>query len=184
VPLLAEGLLCPACRRAAPAFATSAIPFAYEAPIDRLVKALKFRGDLTAARELAAWFVAELREDRRPECLLPVPLHKRRLIERGYNQAVEIGAHLSRELRIPLDVQLCRRIRHTVPQTDLKTSERRRNVRGAFAVVRTPRYRHVAIVDDVVTTGSTVGELARALRRAGVSLVEVWAIARAGAEIP
>ena len=113
-----------------------------------------------------------------PARLVPVPLHRNRLRRRGYNQAVELARPLGRALGLPVAPRLCRRQRPTPAQAELTGSDRRRNVRGAFAVAA-PVPRHVAIVDDVVTTGSTVGELARVLRRAGAERVEVWAVARA-----
>lgn len=115
-----------------------------------------------------------------PHYLLPVPLHPERLRERGYNQALELARPLSRILGIPIAHRLCTRRRATLAQTSLDGGERRRNLRGAFLPSLGEMPRHVAIIDDVVTTGTTVEELARTLRLAGVEVVEVWACARAG----
>lgn len=114
----------------------------------------------------------------RPELILPVPLHVSRLRERGYNQALEIARPLAQALNRPIAMRTCERVRATSPQAGLHANARRRNVRGAFQVKRPLRVRHVAIVDDVVTTGQTATELARALRRAGAVRVDLWAVAR------
>jgi ComF family protein len=110
--------------------------------------------------------------------LVPVPLHPGRLAERGYNQALEIARVLGGGLDLPLDSRCCHRVAATPPQAGLDEVARRRNIRGAFAVHSPLPWSRVAIVDDVVTTGSTVSELARVLRRAGVREIEVWAAAR------
>jgi ComF family protein len=109
---------------------------------------------------------------------LPVPLHRERLLERGYNQADEIARIWSRELAIPVDRKALIRTRATPSQSGLSARQRELNVRRAFAYQPKHEYRHVALVDDIVTTGSTVSEIARALHRAGVDYVEVWALAR------
>jgi ComF family protein len=110
-----------------------------------------------------------------------VPLHRRRLRRRGYNQALELARPLARSLGVPLDHGALLRRRATEAQTELDAVARRRNVHGAFALregVALPA--HVAILDDVMTTGATLAECVRVLRRAGVSRVDVWALARAG----
>ena len=113
-----------------------------------------------------------------PELIIPVPLHKSRLKERGFNQALELARPLGQRFGIPVDIQAIRRTRATAPQSGLDKKERRRNIRGAFELKGKPLARHIAIIDDVVTTGNTVNELARILRRGGATRVEVWAIAR------
>lgn len=177
-----ESTICGPCLRRPPPFARSHIPFRYEAPLDYLLPRLKFQQKLYLAPLLANLMAEAIRERDAPlpEVLLPVPLHAGRLRERGYNQALELARPLSRQLRIPLDLRLCTRQRDTLAQTSLKGAERRQNLRGAFVVSAADPPRHVAIVDDVVTTGATVEEMARTLRRAGVEVVEVWACARAG----
>ena len=177
-PLPAPGL-CGACLRQPPPFAASTAVFHYAEPVTRLIAALKFRGRLAHARllaELAAVHFAHIPE--RPELLIPVPLHPSRLRQRGYNQALELARPLGHRLGIPIDYRLCQRTRATAPQSDLPAKERRRNVRGAFAVNRPLTVAHVVVFDDVVTTGHTVAELARVLRRAGAARVDVWCLAR------
>jgi len=150
--------------------------------MDHLLQQLKFHQKLHLATLLGELLADGLkgREEPLPECLLPVPLHPQRLRERGYNQALELARVLSSRLNIPLETTICMRQRETAPQTALDGKERRRNLRGAFTVREVTLPRHIAIIDDVVTTGTTVSELASTLRRSGVERVEVWACARAG----
>jgi ComF family protein len=150
--------------------------------MDYLLQRLKFHRRLEVAPLLGALLAEGLpaRGTALPEVLLPVPLHPQRLRERGYNQSLELARVLSRRLAIPVQTGLCVRTRATAPQTALDGVERRRNLRGAFVMQGEAIPSQVAIIDDVVTTGATVHELARTLRRAGVARVEVWACARAG----
>ncbi|MEM7565400.1 MAG: ComF family protein [Pseudomonadota bacterium] len=113
-----------------------------------------------------------------PEALLPVPLHASRLKQRGFNQAIEIAATWSRIHDIALDVTALKRIRATPSQSGLDANQRRRNLKQAFTYSTNPGYRHVAIVDDVVTTGATADAITDLLHQAGVEFVEIWALAR------
>jgi ComF family protein len=149
--------------------------------VDHLLKRLKFSGEL-ALGSLLGELLAEqmaLRTDPLPQQLIPVPLHPARLRERGFNQATELARAIGKHLEIPPAWRLCRRQRNTQPQSLLSNTARRLNLRNAFSVSGTPSA-HVAIVDDVMTTGHTSNELARALKQAGAEKVEVWVIARAG----
>ena len=156
------------------------VPFRYQPPVDFLIRELKFSGRLTHARWLGERFAAALaeRDAPPPDCIIPVPLHPRRLRERGFNQALELARGAARHLRIPLLPAGLRRVRHTPPQTRLDARQRQTNPLGAFvpgAPLPGPR---VALMDDVVTTASTVAECARILRASGAADIEVWAIAR------
>jgi ComF family protein len=113
-----------------------------------------------------------------PEAIVPVPLALRRYRQRGYNQAIELALTIRHISGIPVRADVAIRQRETAEQAGLDRKARRRNVAGAFAAVAPLRVRHVAILDDVVTTGSTVRELAEVLQRAGAEQIEVWAIAR------
>lgn len=179
IPLSRAGLVCAECLRRPPAFRRCFAPFHYQAPISARIRSLKFAGDLPAARELAAWMWMLRPERAMPQALIPVPLHRRRLVERGFNQSLELARHLGALASVPVVSDGCVRVAHTAAQSGLDARLRRRNVRGVFRARLTEDLRHVAIVDDVVTTGSTVRELARALSRQGVQDVEVWAVARA-----
>ncbi|MDQ2070179.1 ComF family protein [Natronospira bacteriovora] len=154
-------------------------PLLYDFPVDRLIQSLKFDGRLPPGRmlgELCAHTL--LQEDRpRPDALLPVPLHPTRWRERGFNQARELARPLSRALNAPILDGLAHRTKTGPAQAELPLEKRRGNVRGLFEI-RGKAPAHVAIVDDVVTSASTVAELARCLKRAGAERVEVIAIAR------
>ena len=175
------GRACAACLTEAPEQDRAWAAFTYREPVSRQVVDLKFHGRLAPAHVLGAVMAARLarRPEPLPELLIPVPLHASRLRRRGYNQAQELGRELSRRLAIQLLPGAAARRRATGEQTRLEASARRRNVRGAFAVTAQVRGRHIALVDDVMTTGATVAELAAAARQAGARRIEVWAVARA-----
>lgn len=150
--------------------------FTYAEPVAALVRRFKFHDDLAAGRLLAR-LAAEAFIGSTPEALIPVPLHASRLRQRGFNQALELARYWGRCRGIPVSPQLIR-IRATRIQSGLPAGERLTNVTGAFRVSgEVPA--HVALVDDVVTTGSTTAEAARALRLAGAGRVDVWCLARA-----
>lgn len=180
-------LLCGACQKKPPAYERTFALFEYDGrgPAGHLVKSLKFGARYPVARLLGALLAERLRgRSDPPEAIIPVPLHESRYRKRGFNQAIEIARTVSRRLDIPLDLTACRRVRATAAQARLPARERRRNLRKAFAARPGLAYRHVAILDDVVTTGTTVNEVARTLRRAGVEKIEVWACARTGHSSP
>jgi len=172
---------CGECQRHPPQFDSTHIPYRYAPPLIPFITGLKFHGRLAEARLLAELFLSTLPTNTLslPECLIPVPLHSQRLRERGYNQALELARLLSQRLHLPIENKIVQRRLHTQPQSELSGDTRRLNMRHAFQLKTPVFYRHVALIDDVVTTGSTVNELARVLRRAGVETIQVWAIARA-----
>lgn len=179
-PLVA-GAVCGRCQRSPPPYQRVYAPFAYQPPVDYLIQGVKYNQRLGYARVLGLLLAEHLLTSRcdRPDVIIPVPLHRRRLRERGYNQALEIARPMAKCLGMPIDTKCCIRTRHTSPQTLLPSRQRQRNLNGAFALLYAPRERHVVLVDDVMTTGSTVTELARLLRRAGVGRVDVWVCCRA-----
>lgn len=182
-PLPAEAVtsLCGQCQRQPPLWEQAWAPLAYAWPVDRLIQRFKFNADLAAGRllgEMLAEFLGATALPR-PDWLLPVPLHKSRLAERGYNQALELARPVSHRLGIALAPGLCRRIHATQVQSRLSFKERQRNLRQAFEVTRPLSGAHVAILDDVITTGATVAALALALRDAGAASIQVWSLARA-----
>ena len=180
LPLAASASLCGACQRQPPPWDAAWAPFRYGWPLDRLESRYKFGADLAAGRVLSTLWRREPRSIELPQLLLPVPLHRQRLRQRGYNQALELARPLARELGVPLRHEALQRIRRTDAQTELDAIGRRRNVRGAFALrAGTSLPPHVALLDDVMTTGATLAECARVLKRAGVQRVDVWALARA-----
>ena len=168
------GATCGRCLSEAPAYDATRAAFAYEFPADALVHALKFRGELALA-PLLGKFLGESLGAERVDCIVPVPLSAKRLRERGYNQAVEIARHLG---RAGIDLALCERTREAQPQMELPYDERQRNVRGAFRCTRELVGARIAVVDDVMTTGATLDELARTLKKAGAVHVSNWVVAR------
>jgi ComF family protein len=161
--------------------------FRFEHPVDDLIRRLKYQGVLANARVLGVLLAQAAQQCGAPlpKLLVPVPLHRARLRERGFNQASALARYAGRMLEIPRAPLALRRVRDTPSQTALDLGERHRNVRGAFAVQGPRALRrllaaeHVAVVDDVVTTGSTLNELRAVLLRAGVRRVDLWAVARA-----
>ena len=175
-----EVLLCGRCLKKAPYFDDSLSMFSFEKEIIGLIHQLKFHDKLAVSRLFGNLLadISVMKLDK-PDCLLPVPLHKRRLKQRGFNQSIEISRELQKAWRIPIETSLVNRMRETQSQTGLDVKQRRRNIKGAFEVSGLINHKHIAIVDDVVTTGSTVNELARILKRNGVERVSVYSIARA-----
>ncbi len=172
--------ICGACLHDPPPFCRSFVPFRYAYPLDHLVRGLKFRNELACGRVLGQMFARSVleRTEPMPEAIVPVPLARRRYLQRGYNQASELALAIRRATGVAVVSDVATRKRETAEQAGLDRKARRRNVTGAFATVAPLGARHVAILDDVVTTGSTVRELAAVLRDAGAEQVEVWAIAR------
>jgi ComF family protein len=182
LPLQTPAPLCGECLAGEPPFAAAWAPFRYGHPLDLLEARFKFRVDLAAGRVLADLIIERAAVDApaRPMLMYAVPLHVSRLRRRGYNQAFELAKMLATALDIPLDRDGLARIRATAEQTGLDAAARRRNLRGAFKIVGDRALPdHVVLLDDVMTTGATVRECARVLRRAGVMRVDVWALARA-----
>jgi ComF family protein len=176
LPIAAE--TCGRCLRRPPPFDRTQAAFRYAFPLDRLLPRFKFHGDLAAGALLSRLMAGAVGEPPWPEVLVPVPLHRGRLRERGYDQALELARALGRRLHVPVQGLVERRVA-TQAQTTLTAGARRRNVRGAFGCRSGPLPAHVALVDDVMTTGATVHECARVLRLAGVARIDVWVVARA-----
>lgn len=157
-------------------------PFVYAFPVDQLIQLLKYRGQLAVGRVLGALLarsVDALGLHHDVDRVVPVPLHPGRHADRGFNQSAEIARRVARVLGTRTCDGAVRRSRDTRPQVGLRPDERRQNIDGAF--VASPGFRglRVAVVDDVLTTGATVGALAAALRQAGAISVDVWCVARA-----
>lgn len=182
LPASAPGLpaltVCGPCLWRPPPFVCIHVPFRYAPPVDWLVRRLKFQADLAAGRLLGELLARELAPHiESVDAVAPVPLHPRRLDERGFNQAAELARPLSRRLGARLAPTALERRGSAVPQMELSAERRRANVRGAF--VSAPRFTaaRVLVVDDVVTTASTMREAARGLAR--VDAVLACAVARA-----
>lgn len=178
-----DAIYCTRCQENPPAFDRLCALFSYTPPVTQLITGLKFNEQLsygTVLGELLAESVGEIwYKNDLPQALIPVPLHEKRLRKRGYNQALELIWPVYKRYRIPLLLNSCMRLRQTRPQSTLNKNHRQRNLQGVFSVTVPPLLEHIAIVDDVVTTGSTVAALSHALKVAGVERVDVWCICRA-----
>ena len=169
-----RGEVCGRCLSAPPHYDATVAGLAYEFPADALVHSLKFRGELALAEHLGA-ILGQCIADQDVDSVIAVPLSADRLRSRGYNQAVEIARHVAPRA---LELDLCVRERDTPAQMELPYAERRRNVRGAFRCTRALPGASVAVVDDVMTTGATLDEIASVLKRAGAGRVVNWVVAR------
>ncbi len=164
--------------------------FEYRFPIDRLIHAFKFKGSLVAGKVIAQLLSHRISEHLKthddptliPHLLIPVPLHKKRQAERGYNQAALLAEQIRRATGINIGRSLCNRTKYTLPQSELLKSERALNIKGAFTVNRDKMSKilrhhpslHLAIIDDVITTGATTQALAQQLLDAGAAKVDIW----------
>lgn len=155
--------------------------FRYTSPIDRLIGDMKYHGQL----QLTDYFANQLsryiqqKNETKPQLLIPIPLHPKRLRQRGYNQSVELAKTLSKQLNIPLDNTALIRIKNTLPQTQLPYSKRKQNMKSAFQCQQHSLPDRIALIDDVVTTGHTADMAAKACLKRGAKNVELWTIARA-----
>lgn len=176
--------LCGRCLQGANASLTrSFIPFSYEFPINALISDYKVRHELAWHQLfsvcLADYLESELQPGDLPDLLLPMPLHKTKQRERGFNQSELIANPLGKKFGIRVDNRLCKRIKNTPRQAGLNRRERARNLKNAFQVSQLPAsIEHIAIIDDVVTTGASCRALATALLTAGAKRIDVWAVAR------
>jgi len=161
---------------------TSYVPFEYGHPMDHLVHALKYHGQLAVGRVLGSLLGSRAAFEGLgcdADVLLPVPLHRSRHATRGFNQSAEIARWVSRQAGLPVDLRLAARRRATLPQVGLQLPDREANMRGAFVAAGGVSGRRVVIIDDVTTTGSTLQALAAALITAGAVEVDAWCVARA-----
>jgi len=174
-----EEMYCAHCQHTPPFFTQTLPLFSYSYPINHLIIDAKFRQNLTILTLLAELMVQHIDYQQIPDALIPVPLHSKRLRERGYNQSLEIAKMMARQLRIPLATSACQRIRYTTPQAQLSGNQRKINLQDAFRTGQLKKqWQHVVLIDDVMTTGATVNELATVLLQAGIQRVDVWCCAR------
>jgi ComF family protein len=176
----AAPVLCGRCLNRHPAFDETVAPFIHQGAIRHLIGGLKFGTNYKNARLLGMLLSDHLKQTtERPDLIIPVPLHKARYRSRGFNQAIEIARTVAKEMQIPLDLTSCKRHRDTPHQTQLPAKKRHKNLKNAFSIIKPIHARHIAILDDVMTTGTTAHELAYILKKAGASRVDVWVCARA-----
>lgn len=186
VPLLkiSEAIICDKCQQFTLPYNRVCALFLYKPPITKLMGALKFGQQLFPATLFSNLMLEAInkrwyKQQQLPQVIIPVPLHERRHRLRGYNQVVEICEPIAKALHIPLDVSWCLRKKHTPAQALLKKSMRQHNLIDAFAVAQLHKYKHVALVDDIVTTGSTIKAISLVLQNAGVEDIDIWCVARA-----
>jgi ComF family protein len=180
LPLAVADSLCASCQLRPPPFTRAIAPLRYEFPVDAVLKGYKFTARSSCLPALSSLLCAAAHElAGNVDAVLPMPMHWIRWARRGFNQAVELGRPVARELGVPLLGSVAR-IRHTAFQSGLDARARRKNLSGAFRVTRPIAERHVLIVDDVMTTGQSCRQLARSLRASGVDSVSVLVVARAG----
>lgn len=188
LPMNTKQLKCGQCSKASPTVDYTLSLFHYETPVDYMIGQLKFNHKLMYASilgDLLQKHINQHLDTVLPEVLIPVPLHKERLISRGFNQSLEIARVVSKSLSIPVNTSLVKRIKNTQAQMELDARTRQKNIRNCFEIDtnktsnENTMLRHVVIIDDVVTTGSTVNELAKLLKKNGVEKVGVWSVARA-----
>ena len=170
--------VCGRCLTRRPAFDRVVATLAYAFPADALVRSLKYRGGLACARPLAAALADALDAEPYPDLVMPMPLAPRRMRERGFNQAMEIARLVGAEFGVGITANGCRRGRESAPQASLPWKERAANVRNAFVCELDLEGKSVAVVDDVLTTGATLNELAATLKRRGAREVVGWIAAR------
>lgn len=204
IPLINDSqsdILCGECIAHPPAFDQCIAPLRYEFPINTLINRFKHQGHFCNSRVLIDLLLARISANqskttelgveeqnlpeknsseinKNPDLIVPVPLHWKRKFVRGFNQSQWLANYLGRQLEINVDSKLLTRTRNTPPQQQLKRKQRQKNLKGAFQVNHTLNGQHIALIDDVVTTGSTASELARLLKKAGASRVDIWCLAR------
>ena len=180
LPSAQDKQVCGECLQNRPFYQQAFIPYIYEHGIRTLINQLKFNQRLLHAHILADLFYTAARQQQLEpaEVLVPMPLHRRRLNVRGFNQSLLLARAIGRTWGLPVATGYCRRIKHVPPQAGLNRQQRKQNVKAVFAVANTLPYRHIALVDDVMTTGSSVNELAKMFKQAGVQRVDVWCMAR------
>lgn len=174
-------LVCGACLSDPPHYDFTQAVFQYGFPVDALLQTYKYQHALHLSQTLGELMVKHITNVSQPShvaLLIPMPLHPARLKERGFNQSLELAKVIAQHTAIALDYQACQRIRNTPPQASLKLKDRVRNIKDAFACTRQLHGQHVVIIDDVMTSGASVNELANTLKQAGAATVSCWLVAR------
>lgn len=181
--------LCPRCQAKAPPQDHALCLFLYDAPIDQLISQLKFHQRLSYGRLLGDLMAKYLKHyyqehpEDSPQAIIAVPLSRKRLAERGFNQAEILSRPIAKELNLPILRRVCQRNRDTPAQLSLPAKDRRRNLRDAFDItlplsVTGEAIRHIALIDDVMTTGATLESLAKTVKKSGAETVTLWSLAR------
>jgi ComF family protein len=173
-----DSRVCGECLKRPPKFDRTLAVFSYGFPTDALIQAMKYEHKLEIAGALGAELSSAVGDAPLPDALIPVPLSPARLLKRGFNQSLEIAKVIKKQHRLRMPAEAAQRIKETPPQVLLPWKERAKNIRGAFACESDFSFQHVALVDDVMTTGATLNELARVVKKAGAREVSCWVVAR------
>ncbi|MCX7120858.1 MAG: phosphoribosyltransferase family protein [Gammaproteobacteria bacterium] len=171
---------CGNCHSSPPPFDNTFALFNYETPISELIAKLKFQNNLATAKLFSQYWIDYFLDKKHllPELIIPVPLHHMRLKKRGFNQTLEIAKPIGKYFQIPIDIRSCIKLKNTEPQSSLSSEKRKKNLKNAFAISHSIIAKHVAVIDDVMTTGNTVSEISCLLKKAGVERVDIWCCAR------
>ncbi|MBI2785841.1 MAG: ComF family protein [Legionella longbeachae] len=171
-------LVCGRCIKKTPHFDRAMIQYTFEEPLRSLLHLFKYHNGLYLGSFLCHLMMQTVRNyEKMPECLIPVPMHPQRIKLRGFNQAAILALSLAKKLQLPCDLSSCQKILNTAAQASLDGEQRQKNLRHAFKTKRIS-FQHVAIIDDLLTTGRTANELAFTLKKSGVKQVDVWCCAR------
>src|SRR3990167_5338215 len=175
LPLPTSQFRCGNCLKHPPYFDKTLALFHYQPPLTKLIPDYKFHDKLVYGKIFSELLLEKLyHRSELPQALIPVPLHSKRLQERGYNQALELAKPLAKRLRLPLLCNICQRHKATAAQSNLPANKRQTNVKNAFSLKKSIPYTHIAMIDDVITTGNTVNELSRLLKQNNVHMIEIW----------
>lgn len=173
-----NNFICGACIASPPDFDATRSIFRYEYPISQLVQHYKYAQQLHLGNLFAKLLQQKLSAHKLPDLIIPMPLHPKRLTERGFNQSLEVAKILGKALNIPVDYTTCLRTKYSPPQASLPLKLRATNIKGAFACTKSLNGLRVALIDDVMTTGASLNALTKAVKTKGASHVECWVIAR------
>lgn len=178
-----EGLICGNCLKNPPVYDALFALFPYEDPVIQVITQLKFRQQLFHVKLMGKQMLSAIQKRwyinrSLPDLIIPVPLHKARLKERGFNQALELAKPLAKGLKIPLHHHSAKRIKNTQPQSELNAKERKTNIKNAFVVTQNYANLTIAVLDDVVTTGHTITEFCKTLKQQQAKRIDVWCYAR------
>lgn len=175
---VSNGEICGQCLSHPPLFSDTTVVFGYSFPLDKLIQEMKYGEQIALAHAFAGKLSQRIDKNNLPDCIIPMPLHPARLRERGFNQSKLLAAGVAGKLGVKLLPAACRRVRDTPPQTSLPWNERNKNVHDAFCCDVDLTGKHVALVDDVMTTGASLNALAKAVQKCGATRISVWVVAR------
>ncbi|MBV8802513.1 MAG: ComF family protein [Gammaproteobacteria bacterium] len=181
---ISESIYCESCETIEPPYDSIHTLYLYKAPIMQFILELKFKHVLVNARLLGELMAQKIKnvwyaDKALPDIILPIPLHFSRMKERGFNQAVEIARPIAKVIQRPLVYDIAQRIKATSAQATLNLAERRQNMQQAFIIRKNISHLHIAVIDDVITTGETIREFCKMLKQSGAAKIDVWCCARA-----